>query len=85
MAEINGSVKAFDRTKAGKEKMRVAVIQAVVFCVVIAAVWGLVVAIEVIYNLPQVIMMEQSVILPAYGCFSHYYNTSALENSEVPK
>ena len=35
-------------------KLRVT-IQAVVFCVVIAAVWGLVVAIEVIYHLPQVI------------------------------
>ena len=38
---------------AGKTKLRV--IQAVVFCAVIAAIWGLVVAIEVIYHLPQVI------------------------------
>ena len=43
-------------TGAGKTKLRV--IQAVVFCVVIAAVWGLVVAIEVIYHLPQVINFE---------------------------
>ena len=78
-------MKAFDHTKAGKAKMRVAVVQAVVFCVVIAAVWGLVVAIEVIYHLPQVIMTEQrwhlltalqwyhGVVLTVYGCFSHYY------------
>ena len=38
----------------GDTKPRDFLVQAVAFCVVIAAVWGLVAAVEVIYHLPQV-------------------------------
>ena len=43
-------------TAIGDTKLRVFLVQAVAFCVVIAAVWGMVAAVEVIYHLPQVIV-----------------------------